>query len=53
MKHTRSYGWVSGWQEHQMLVHAEHTFERRHKHDEVDCNRNDRDLYRAKARKCN
>lgn len=29
MRNTKSYGVVSGWQEHQMLVHAEHTYEER------------------------
>lgn len=28
MRNTKSYGVVSGWQEHQMLVHAEHTRQR-------------------------
>ncbi len=32
MRSTKSYGVVSCWQEHKMLVKAEHTFEKkRHK----------------------
>ena len=31
MRNTKQYGLVSGWQEHQMLIHAEHTYERKHK----------------------
>lgn len=31
MRNTKSYGVVSCWQEHRMLVHAEHTFERKQK----------------------
>lgn len=34
MRSTKSYGVVSCWQEHKMLVKAEHTFERKRK-DEV------------------
>lgn len=29
MQSTKSYGVVSGWQEHKMLVKAEHTFEKK------------------------
>lgn len=31
MRNTKSYGVVSCWQEHKMLVKAEHTFERKQK----------------------
>lgn len=31
MRSTKSYGVVSCWQEHKMLVKAEHTFERNQK----------------------
>ena len=31
MRNTKQYGLVSSWQEHQMLIHAEHTYERKHK----------------------
>ena len=31
MRNTKSYGVVSCWQEHKMLVKAEHTYEREHK----------------------
>lgn len=31
MRSTKQYGLVNSWQEHQMLVHAEHTYERKHK----------------------
>lgn len=29
MRNTKSYGVVSCWQEHKMLVKAEHTFEKK------------------------
>ena len=31
MRSTKSYGVVSCWQEHKMLVQAEHTYERKRK----------------------
>lgn len=31
MRSTKQYGLVNSWQEHQMLVHAEHTYEERQK----------------------
>ena len=31
MRSTKQYGLVNSWQEHQMLVHAEHTYERKRK----------------------
>lgn len=31
MRNTKSYGVVSCWQEHKMLVKAEHTYEKRQK----------------------
>ena len=36
MKSTKSYGVVSGWQEHQMLVHAEHTRQSKEKQRHTD-----------------
>ena len=51
MRSTKSYGVVSCWQEHQALVKAEHTYERKHKHDEmVGCN-SDGDVRRSKTSK--
>ena len=29
MRSTKQYGLVNSWQEHQMLVHAEHTYQQR------------------------
>ena len=31
MRSTKQYGLVNSWQEHQMLVKAEHTYERKQK----------------------
>lgn len=31
MRSTKQYGLVNSWQEHQMLVKAEHTYEKLHK----------------------
>ena len=31
MRSTKQYGLVNSWQEHKMLVKAEHTFERKQK----------------------
>lgn len=36
MRNTRSYGVVSCWQEHKMLVQAEHTYEQRNGKDKED-----------------
>lgn len=30
MRSTKQYGLVNSWQEHRMLVHAEHTYEKLH-----------------------
>lgn len=30
MRNTKQYGLVSGWQEHQMLIRAQHTYEKLH-----------------------
>jgi hypothetical protein len=36
MRNTKSYGVVSCWQEHKMLVKAEHTYEQRNGKDKED-----------------
>lgn len=33
MRSTKQYGLVNSWQEHKMLVQAEHTYEKLHKKD--------------------
>ena len=30
MRNTKQYGLVSSWQEHQMLIRAQHTYEKLH-----------------------
>ena len=36
MRSTKQYGLVNSWQEHRMLVHAEHTYEKRHRKEEKE-----------------
>lgn len=36
MRSTKQYGLVNSWQEHKMLVHAEHTYEQRNGKDKED-----------------
>lgn len=31
MQNTKQYGLVSSWQEHQMLIRAQHTYEKLHR----------------------
>lgn len=31
MRNTKQYGLVSSWQEHQMLIRAQHTYEKLHR----------------------
>lgn len=31
MQNTKQYGLVSSWQEHQMLIQAQHTYEKLHR----------------------
>lgn len=50
MKTTKSYGVVSGWQEHKMLVQAEHTYERKRKgNNEVISNHSHGHVHRGKT----
>ena len=49
MRSTKQYGLVNSWQEHQMLVKAEHTYERKHKHDEMVGNISDSYVHGGKT----
>ena len=51
MRSTKQYGLVNSWQEHKMLVKAEHTYERKHKHDEMVSDHTDSNFHRSKTRK--
>ena len=46
MRSTKSYGVVSCWQEHKMLVQAEHTFERKQKKKPTGQGTRSRQVYR-------
>nr|DAX90309.1 MAG TPA: hypothetical protein [Caudoviricetes sp.] len=52
MRSTKQYGLVNSWQEHQALVKAEHTYERKHKHDEMVSHNSDSDVRRGKTSTC-
>lgn len=56
MRSTKQYGLVNSWQEHQMLVHAEHTYEKRHRKEEKEKhemvgNISDSNVHRSKTSK--
>ena len=47
MRSTKQYGLVNSWQEHQMLVKAEHTFEKRQGKDKHESTRRNQDTINA------